>query len=154
MKNACVLSAILKKNEKIHQPWLITNLKSCQPSWSLIKHSIRLPAHPASYGSFACVIHSIFHKSLNNPDIYKGIALFLSLLISIGMCAGKERNSTRMVTVVDQWVLIFIYARFNSISVIFGSTPINSRCIYHCRASIGISIFRYHKSGHFWFLWK
>ncbi|PSR55772.1 hypothetical protein AHMF7605_20825 [Adhaeribacter arboris] len=72
----------------------------------------------ASVWIVCLVIHSILHRSLNNPDVYKIIALSLSLLVSTSVVFKKRKKTYEdwLLSVINGF-LIFIYATgFNSIS--------------------------------------
>jgi hypothetical protein len=72
----------------------------------------------ASVWIICLVVHSILHKTVNSPDIYKVIALCLSLLISLSVVFNKKKKKYEdwLLSVINGF-LIFIYATgFNSIS--------------------------------------
>jgi hypothetical protein len=72
----------------------------------------------ASVWIVCLVVHSFMHKTVSNPDIYKMIALSISLLISISMIIEKKSRKYKdwLLGIINGF-LIFIYATgFNSIS--------------------------------------
>src|SRR4051794_30930269 len=64
----------------------------------------------ASVWIVCLVIHSIFYKSISNPDIYKIIALSTSLLISANFVIKKKRRRYEdwLLSIINGF-LIFIY---------------------------------------------
>ncbi len=97
----------------------ITNEKNIVPTELITNKTLyTLTGASAAVWIVCLVIHSILHKSVNNPDVYKVIALTLSLLISISIVFKKRKKKYEdwLLSVINAF-LIFIYATgFNSIS--------------------------------------